>query len=183
MRVALGCLLALAGCASVRGPDDRLRTFEAHLAVQDSATVALGQWCAERGLAPRPAIRAIRVDSAAPQPSAQIRAMLGVGDAEPLAYRHVRLACGSVVLSEAHNWYVPARLTPAMNAQLASTDTPFGTVVAPLGFRRERGAALHGAATGCPADTVLSHSAVLRIPGGGAISALVECYTPANIAE
>ena len=64
---------------------------------------------------------------------------------------------------------------------LQTTQTPFGTVVAPLGFRRERGAAQRGAAPDCPAGTILSHSAVLRLPDGRAISAVVECYTPANL--
>jgi hypothetical protein len=33
-----------------------------------------------------------------------------VGATEPLGFRHVRLACGNVVLSDAQNWFVPARL-------------------------------------------------------------------------
>ena len=32
-----------------------------------------------------------------------------------LGYRRVYLACGTHVLSEAENWYVPERLTPEMN--------------------------------------------------------------------
>ena len=35
-------------------------------------------------------------------------------------------------MSEADNWYVPARLTPEMNAFLDTTDTPFGKAVRPL---------------------------------------------------
>ena len=41
-----------------------------------------------------------------------------------------------MVLSEADNWYVPARLTPVMNKTLESSETPFGKVVKPLGFSR-----------------------------------------------
>jgi hypothetical protein len=44
----------------------------------------------------------------------------------------VRLRCGSLVLSEAENWYAPGRLTAEMNRALDTTDTPFGRVVAPL---------------------------------------------------
>jgi hypothetical protein len=40
-------------------------------------------------------------------------------------------------LSEAENWYVPARLTEAMNRALQTTTTPFGRVVAPLEPYRE----------------------------------------------
>jgi hypothetical protein len=48
----------------------------------------------------------------------------------------VRLTCGDRVLSEADNWYVPARLTPEMNRVLDTTDTAFGRAVQPLNFRR-----------------------------------------------
>ena len=76
----------------------------------------------------------------------------------------------------------PARLTPAMNRTLETTDMPFGKVVMPLGFRRERLEARRGRAAECPAGTVLSHRAVLRLGGGTAISLVVECYTRANLA-
>ena len=56
----------------------------------------------------------------------------GLAPDEPVRYRRVRLACGVHVLSEADNWYVPGRLTPAMNAALDETDAPFGRVVRPL---------------------------------------------------
>lgn len=171
--------LALVGCVTPQS--DNLARFEGALAAQDSATAALGQWCAARAIAPDAVIRAVPVAEEAPVPSAAIRARLGVAETEPLTYRHVRLTCGEVVLSDAQNWYVPARLTADMNRQLQTTDTPFGTVVAPLGFRRERGAAFRGAAPGCPSATILSHSAVLRLADGRAISAVVECYTAANL--
>jgi hypothetical protein len=48
----------------------------------------------------------------------------------------VRLACGGVTLSEADNWYVPGRLSAAMNQELETSDTPFGKVVRPLRFQR-----------------------------------------------
>ena len=55
---------------------------------------------------------------------------------EPLRYRRVRLLCGPLVLSEAENWYVPQRLTPAMNDLLDRTDMPFGKAAAGLAFER-----------------------------------------------
>jgi hypothetical protein len=112
-----------------------------------------------------------------------IRRLLGVTAGEALAYRHVRLTCGTRVLSVAHNWYVPGRVTPAMNHALAATDRPFGKVVALLRFTRERLASRRGAAAGCPKDTVLSHRALLRLPDGRPLSLVVECYTPANLAR
>lgn len=151
------------------------------MAANDSATVALGQWCDARQIAEPPVIRAL-ADRAAQSPaSPAIRAALGVGESEIAGYRHVRLACGSAVLSIAHNWYVPARLTPEMNRTLESSDTPFGKVVAPLGFMRERLAAQRGQMAECPSGTVLSHRAVLKLADGRAISLVVECYTRANI--
>lgn len=49
-----------------------------------------------------------------------------------MKYRRVQLRCGTRVLSEADNWYVPSRLTPEMNATLEATETPFGKAVATL---------------------------------------------------
>lgn len=100
---------------------------------------------------------------------------------EPLGYRHVELRCGDVVLSVAHNWYVPARLTPGMNRTLGISDTPFGRVAMPLGFTRRRLAEKRGPLPGCPLDTVLANRAVLELPDGRPLSALTECYTRANL--
>ncbi|MES2118089.1 MAG: hypothetical protein V4578_23180, partial [Pseudomonadota bacterium] len=44
----------------------------------------------------------------------------------------VQLYCGDHLLSEADNWYVPDRLSAAMNRLLDKTDTPFGKAVLPL---------------------------------------------------
>lgn len=87
------------------------------------------------------------------------------------------------MLSVAHNWYVPNRLEPHMNHTLETTDTPFGRVVGPLGFHRERLAEKRGRMAECPAGTVLSHRAVLRLADGRAISLVVECYTRANLSR
>jgi chorismate-pyruvate lyase len=57
---------------------------------------------------------------------------LQVKDATEVRYRHVELRCGTHVLSDADNWYVPARLTPEMNRLLETTDTPFGRAVQEL---------------------------------------------------
>lgn len=158
-----------------------LPRFEAALAAHDSATAALTQWCATRHLAAPAVIRAEPAPGEiAPLPT-DARALLNVRGEEPLGYRHVRLSCGNTVLSEAHNWFVPARLTPDMNARLNRTDTPFGTVAAPLHFTRERLASQRGAGTGCPATTILTHRALLRLPDGAPLALVVECYTRANL--
>jgi hypothetical protein len=173
--------LALAVLVGACSP--ALPRFERALAAHDSATAALGEWCAARGIAEPPTIRAI-ADRAAPEPaSTATLAALGVGPAEPIAFRHVRLMCGDKTLSDAKNWFVPARLTTAMNRTLETTDIPFGKVVAPLGFRRERLAAQRGRSLDCPFGTVLSHRAVLRLADGRAIALVAECYTRANLGK
>ena len=146
---------ALAGAAALlllapapawsRGDDAYVRRLEyaaiveqlnGQLLAADSATRILEQWCRTHRLAATPRIVAERVTGADKPISAEQRARLGIGADEQVRYRHVRLRCGDRVLSEADNWYVPSRLTPAMNALLDRSDTPFGTVVAPLGIGR-----------------------------------------------
>lgn len=179
MPAALVAPAVLTGCATPQGA--RLREFEATLAAQDSATAALGTWCAREHIA----VPAQIVAQALPGtlgPSAAVRRLLDVSDAEQIAYRHVALTCGGVVLSVAHNWYVPGRLTADMNRTLETTHTPFGKAVANTHFTRERLAALRGPAQGCPAGTVLTHRALLHREGDEApISLVVECYTGANL--
>lgn len=169
-------LALIGGCTAPALP-----ALERTLAANHSATAALGQWCAARDIATPATIRALSDRAARVPAPAAVRAALGVTPQEPVAYRHVRLVCGDRVLSVAHNWYVPARLTATMNRALETTDTPFGKVVAPLGFRRETLADRRGAMAECPPATVLSHRAVLRGPGELPISLVVECYTPENL--
>lgn len=164
-------MLLLAAAAS-------LADFSKALAARDSATAALQQWCEARRIAAPARIRAIRVTGSTPAPPADLSRKLRLRRHEAFALRHVRLTCGDAVLSEAFNWYVPGRLTSEMNRALASSDTPFGTVAAPLRFRRQR---LGTAIAQCPAGTILAHRARLRLPDGRPLALLVECYTPANL--
>src|ERR1700677_5049479 len=100
-----------------------LETFDAELLSHDSATLTLEHWCDVHRLASPPRVVAERVPLEKPLPPDQ-RGVLGVDAAETVRYRRVRLVCGSVVLSEADNWYVPARLTPEMNERLDTTEVP-----------------------------------------------------------
>jgi len=151
------------------------------LAAQHSATAALGDWCHAQHIADPPIINAQRIAGEDLPASPIVRAMLEVDANHAVAYRHVRLSCGDQVLSIAHNWYVPSRLPPALNAALETTDTPFGKVIAPLHFTRHRLASKRGPGEGCSRDTVLSHRGLLRLPNGQPISFVVECYTRANL--
>ena len=124
-----------------------------------------------------PDIRALKDPGAELAATAETRAALKVGPQERLGYRHVQLVCGGKVLSVAHNWYVPARLTSEMNAALEGSDAPFGKVAAPLNYTREERPAHRGGDSACPAGTVLTKGAVLRLPDGTPISLVIECYT------
>ncbi len=180
--LALIVVAGLAATACAAPQARRLKRFEATLAAQDSATAALRQWCAAEGIADPSKIIAVPVRDAVRAEPDELRAALAVSADEPLGYRHVRLVCGDTVLSDAHNWFVPGLLSAEMNAALAATDTPFGTIAAPLGFRRERLTSMRGPSPDCPPETVLAHHALLRLPDGRPLAFLVECYTAANLA-
>jgi chorismate-pyruvate lyase len=172
-----------------------LETLNADLLSHASATLTLERWCAAHKLAAPARVIAERVHGVDKLPTEAQRRLLGVSATEPVRYRRVRLACGDHVLSEADNWYVPSRLTPAMNHVLDTTDTAFGRAVQALDFRRrtlsaellwrplpqgwEMGAALakeQGAALAIP-HAVLQHRAVLTLPDGTPISEVIETYT------
>ena len=172
-----------------------LQSLNADLLSHDSATLTLDRWCADHRLASPAKITAERVKGQDKPATAELRQALGVSEAEPIAYRRVRLRCGSHVLSEADNWYVPSRLTPEMNRQLETTDIAFGRVVQALKFRRrtlsaellwrplpkgwETGAALPDfdrSSLLLPAQ-LLQHRAVLTLPDGTPFSEVVETYT------
>jgi hypothetical protein len=172
-----------------------IESLNADLLAHDSATLTLERWCADHRLANPARIVAERVSGADKPASAEVREALDVKPDEPLGYRRVRLKCGDHMLSEADNWYVPARLTPEMNHVLETTDTPFGKAVTALRFRRhtlsadllwrplpkgwEMGAASAPQEAGALAipDLVLEHRAVLSTPDGKPFSEVVETYT------
>lgn len=174
-RAVLSALLALTGC-------DPVTRLSATLDAEPSATSALAKWCAARGLANPARITAAPVVGESREPPEGGAELLALPLGEIPGYRHVQLFCGKAMLSQAHNWYVRSRLTAEMNTALDTTNTPFGTVAAALHFTRQPLTSARGAAEGCPAETILSHRALLRLPGGEPLALVVECYTAANIA-
>lgn len=171
-----------------------LHSLDAALLVSPSATRTLETWCRDHRLDPAGVITA-DVVAGEPKPiTAEQRQRLGVGPDEPVRYRRVRLTCGAVTLSHADNWYVPARLTPAMNDALDHSDTPFGKVVSPLGISRRTVSAtvlwdplagvdrVQGAASAVtpPAD-ILQHRADVLDRDGRPIAEVVETYTGAAL--
>jgi chorismate-pyruvate lyase len=171
-----------------------LQTLNADLLSHDSATLTLDRWCASHHLGDPPTITAERVHDVDKPATAAQRELLHVSATEPLAYRRVRLHCGTHVLSEADNWYVPARLTPEMNQALDHSDVAFGRAIEALHFQRHTLSAdllwaplpLGWEMTGPTEEHdnklvipnyVLQHTAVLSLPDGTPISALTETYT------
>ena len=109
-----------------------IETLNATLLAARSATFTLDRWCGDHKLAADAKIHA-RLDREVDKPATdEQRSRLRVARAEPIKFRHVELSCGERVLSEADNWYVPARLRADMNRLLETTDTPFGRAVAAL---------------------------------------------------
>ena len=109
-----------------------LQSLNVEILAGTSATRTLEAWCGEHEMADDPKIVARRVTGVRKEPSAEQLQRLDVRDASEVEYRRVELRCGAHTLSEADNWYVPARLTPEMNALLTTTDTPFGRAVQSL---------------------------------------------------
>lgn len=114
-----------------------VETLNANLLASSSATETLETWCAGHRMARNATLHAhVLRGVQKPLPAAE-RARLDIGPDEPVLYRRVDLTCGGHVLSRADNWYVPSRLTVAMDRALKSTDTPFGRVVRALHPRRQ----------------------------------------------
>lgn len=172
-----------------------LQTLNADLLSHDSATLTLERWCSSHNMASPALVVADRVRGADKALPPDLRAQLGAAVGDAVKYRHVRLSCGGHVLSEADNWYLPGRLTPAMNQQLGNSDVPFGKVVKPLHFRRRtlsaqllwsplpEGWEMHAAEPTSAAgrlvipDRLLQHRALLVDGDSRPFSALVETYT------
>ncbi|MDF2384717.1 hypothetical protein JMG10_24810 [Nostoc ellipsosporum NOK] len=161
-------MLAVALLLAQADPAEALRQ---ELLAAGSATAVLQRRCAVP-------IRA-EVDRAERKsPTAEQRAHLEVGPDEPVAYRSVVLRCGAAALSIAENWYVPARLTPEMNAALAG-DAPFGAVIRPLApSRRTLGIATRREDASVAPDVVRQRAIVLD-GQGRPLAEVVENYTPA----
>ena len=154
------------------------QALSAELLGSQSATATLEHWCRDHHLADIPRIVAHVVRGASRTPSREQLRRLDVGAERDVAYRRVRLQCGTHILSEADNWYVPGRLTSEMNRSLESSDTPFGTVVAPLQpYRRTFAVKLLWSDTARPMpDTLFEHHALLYTRDDRPFSEVAEVY-------
>jgi len=146
-------------------------TLNARLLAARSATAVLEQWCGEHHFADPPRIRAQPDRRAHRAPDRDVRAALHLAPDEPVRYRRVRLRCGERLMSQAENWYVPGRLTPAMNHALETGDTPFGTAIrARQPTRRTLGVQW------LPGATVFRHRALVLDAAGRPLAFVVESY-------
>lgn len=143
-----------------------LDALEAELTRGGIVTRVLEAWAGAPVRAERVAVHA--------DASAATRLRLRAAADEPIGFRRVRLMVGGAVLSEADNWFVPGRLTPAMRAALDHSDTPFGRVIAPLAPRRETLACERLAA-----DPVLRVRALVLGGDGTPLAEVVELYRSA----
>ena len=113
-----------------------LQTLNLEILGSRSATLTLEEWCRRQHLAEDPRIVAKRLNKPPTPLSPEQTEWLQMSPEEEVRHRKVQLLCGSRVLSEAENWYVPNRLTAEMNRLLDNTDTPFGKAIQPLSPRR-----------------------------------------------
>lgn len=162
---------------------DAIEALRSQLRTADSATAVLDRWCASHRMAPPGAVVADKIPTAAGQTPTAPRRLLRIGSNEPVGFRHVRLRCGDHVLSDALLWYVPSRVTEAMNRQLRETNIPFGRVIAPLHFRRRSLAARRmwpperiGAPSGEMPASLFYQTALLVLPDGAPVAYVREVY-------
>ena len=155
-----------------------IQALSAEILGSQSATATLESWCRDHHLADTPRIVAHLVPGVHRTPSREQLGRLDVGAARDVAYRRVRLQCGSHILSEADNWYVPARLTADMNRSLETSDTPFGRVVASLQPYRRTFAVkvLWSDGTRPIPDALFEHDAVLYTRDARPFSEVSEVY-------
>lgn len=114
-----------------------LQTVNANILASTSATLTLEQWCGDHAMSSKAKVTAHLQRGIVKEATAAQRERLQVGADTAVKYRRVQLYCGDHLLSEADNWYVPDRLSAAMNRLLDETDTPFGKAVLPLApYRR-----------------------------------------------
>ena len=174
---ALTLTLTLATAAQPPAAPALMQALSDELLASRSATQTLEAWCGDHHLAAAPRIVARVVTNADKPVTAEQRQRLHVTDTDVVKFRHVRLQCGSRVLSEADNWYVPSRLSVDMNHLLETTDTPFGTVVRPLEpYREAIAVTMFWTAGAAPPEALFAHRAVLFTRDHVPFSEVYEVY-------
>jgi hypothetical protein len=106
--------------------------FSECLLASNSATATLLDWCQRRRLSQGPITVTKLAAPEAAAPGDDVLERLRLRPGEAIVHRRVALCRGGLRLAVADNWFVATRLPPAMRVCLSTTDTPFGTVIAPL---------------------------------------------------
>ena len=171
--------MAAMGGAVVLKPRPEMNPVErlnAELLNGRTATEVLEERCVALGLAGAPRVHAqVRRDRLVAGEAAARRRLNAEG--ERLGYRRVHLMCGEAILSEAVNWYVASRLTPAMNGALETGDVPFGRVILPLGpSRRTVSTRILWDGEGMAPVTILRHRALVVDAQGRPLAEVIENY-------
>jgi chorismate-pyruvate lyase len=109
--------------------------FLTYLEDHDTATDAVTAWCRRHlpGSGDALSVAVLHDREAAVE---DYDGALSLAPGETLHCRRVLLKWGSLVISEAENWYVPQRLPAAMLEEIRRGRRPFGAVVAALAPRR-----------------------------------------------
>jgi chorismate-pyruvate lyase len=174
---ALTLTLTLATAAQPPAAPALMQALSDELLASRSATQTLEAWCGDHHLAAAPRVVARLVTNAGKPATAEQRQRLRVTSADVVKFRHVRLQCGSRVLSDADNWYVPGRLSADMNHLLETTDTPFGTVVRPLEpYRQTLAVTMFWTGGAPPPEALFAHRAVLFTRDHVPFSEVYEVY-------
>ena len=174
---ALTLTLAMVTAAQPPTAPALMQALNDELLASRSATQTLEQWCADHHLAAAPRIVARPVTNADTPATTEQRQRLRVTGTDVVKFRHVRLQCGSRVLSEADNWYVPSRLSVDMNHLLETTDTPFGTVVRPLEpYREAIAVTMFWTGGAAPPEALFAHRALLFTRDHVPFSEVYEVY-------
>ena len=175
-----------------------LQTLNVELLTNDNTERTLGAWCVSHRLSTRPTIATERVSDAEEIPTEVQRKMLAASTKDSVRHIKVRVLCGSVVLLEADNWYLPARISPQWNASIERTEWPLEAAVQTGHFRRRilsasllwpplpelkelasgeaQGRAQSGAVQPLPAR-VLAHHLLVLLPDGAPFGEVEENYT------
>jgi len=174
---ALALTLAMATAAQAPTAPALMQALNDELLASRSATQTLEAWCSDHHLAAQPRMVARLVTNTDKPATAEQRQRLHVTSTDVVKFRHVRLQCGSRVLSEADNWYVPGRLSEDMNHLLETTDTPFGTVVRPLEpYRETLAVTMFWTGRAAPPEALFAHRAVLFTRDHVPFSEVYEVY-------
>jgi hypothetical protein len=93
--------------------------------IDRSLKQTLERWCMSHRLVSKPQIAIERVLDVEELPTAAQSKMLATSAKDPVRHRKVRVLCGSAVLLEADDWYLPSRVSPKVSALIEGTELPF----------------------------------------------------------